>query len=206
MTFHTALLRLALLISTLSATAEELILDNPSTAVQEREDLDFDIKDRDTDERYLVTLEGIEQTDSHFLIHLSDGSSWIIRIASTQIQNWHPGDDIRLSHRLHKKNKPGNFILKNARTLDVVFVDFDFSSKDKVQGITIDKIDRHGYFLSTSDGLEWTVSWAYSWKSYLWRKGQKLLINPGSYDDGRYLLMDVETGEAISAEVTVWKA
>lgn len=145
------------------------------------------------------------------IIILNDNSRWIIRnfleeeYALYQQDPWQKQDEIRILKRITFDHQ-GNFSLKNLRTAKTYPVHFDTTSLKNAKIHTIEKIDSNGYFITTENNIDWEIFWTNSWTSCLWRPLDQLLISKGDFSGkNTYLLINLSTQEAVSAEIIQWK-
>ncbi len=145
------------------------------------------------------------------LIILNDHSRWIVRNFSAEEQElykqdpWQKKDDIRIISRT-AFDRRGNFTLKNMRTGKTYPVYFDTTSLKNAKTHLIERIDSNGYFVTTENKIDWEIFWTNSWTSCLWRPFDRILINKGDCaDKNTYLMINLNTQEAVNAEIIQWK-
>lgn len=151
------------------------------------------------------------QEASDIIITLSDGSSWIVRDPDLEAKfnevssYWHCGDEVRIAPREIGKNK-GHYVLKNVRNKRVCLVDFDKSSDKEKHGNQILTMDKNGYTLFTTNGMEWAIGWVGSFTTKKWHIGDRILINKSIYSRREdYLLINVDQDTYVWASLVLWK-
>ncbi|NGX63391.1 MAG: hypothetical protein KR126chlam6_00801 [Candidatus Anoxychlamydiales bacterium] len=84
-----------------------------------------------------------------------------------------------------------------------IFVELDKSNRTDVLGYTIIQIDKKGYYIKTDNDISWSVGWMDSWIACDWQKGDKIILSHSKKKE--FLLINLNTTEAIYADKTVWK-
>lgn len=151
----------------------------------------MDIKIHCFDRPHIVTAFNaiLNGANGKTLIDLNDGSRWLLRhignatlmlpkddsqwsLNNDASEEWRKGDDIRIGSR-KPINYPGTYILKNARTGTIVFVDLHDTSSTR----SIKKMGTDGYAIITSDAMQWAVGWAGSFTTRKWKCSDRMIMN-----------------------------
>lgn len=136
------------------------------------------------------------------IIKLSDGSHWFVNRSSQKatfqelisqiLQNWHIGDDIRISY-----DSGNNFALKNLYSNVLYFVSLDLARADSP--ISLKQIDHSRYVIVTSEGSKWATGWLGSILIRHWNSGNFLTINKSNFSEKEdYLIINRLNGTSTS--------
>jgi hypothetical protein len=145
-------------------------------------------------------------------VQLSGGSRWNVKGTTEEDGNlhdayseWQTGDIIRIDAYFGKEGRPseGFYELKNITRHSSLVATLD-TETEQVLALNITEIDHNGYFIKTSDGADWTISWASSWVSQYWKKGERLLVSRSTLGN-RYLLINLDRQSWVNGELTQWK-
>lgn len=169
------------------------------------ETVDFEIGSKKVP-AFVTSLQDIMLETAGVKIVLSDGSQWLLSSQDPAVlyseinQNWKVGDDIRID----EPAKEDFFVLKSVGS--PAFYPAELLQKSESALYHIEKMDKNGYVVNSSDGSMWVIGWIDSFSSCHWQPGEAITINKSSFvrkED--YLLINHKTGSSCWVSQVSWK-
>jgi hypothetical protein len=168
-------------------------------------------------------VEDVYPSSNGFLLVMDNQTIWRVELNQLEciqeIMNWtekeiiSKGDSYFIGDiALEKFFQGDRVVLFDSSDGRVIFEDMDSKAllccflKSYPQNVlsTIVKLDTNGYFITLSDGSEWTISWISSWTSYGWKLGDCVIPIKKRQGD---CLINLTTSEVVlSVNPLKWKS
>lgn len=153
----------------------------------------FNLKGSNTSSDFSTSFKEFKTTHKQAIVVLSDESQWLVKTTAKKaldelFSGWKVGDDIRLKDIsiVPGSRKKGDCILKNRRDGSALFATSLRKCDDLSKALFLEKVDKTGYGIVTSDGKIWSVGYLDAIKVQYWKPGDRVVINKSNHGN-RYM-------------------